>query len=107
MNEGKILACDSPDALKRQIAGDVLVIQPKSGEPGGLASQIQNKFRLSVLVAEGLVQIECEQAAKLIPQLVESFPDEIGSVTLRKPTLEDVFLHQTKHRFWAEEREKS
>ena len=36
------------------------------------------------------------------PQLVEAFPDRTESITLGKPTLEDVFIHFTGHRFWNE-----
>jgi ABC-2 type transport system ATP-binding protein len=32
---------------------------------------------------------------------VEAFPDQIQSIMLGKPTLEDVFIHFTGHRFWT------
>ena len=35
-------------------------------------------------------------------RLVEAFPDRIESITLGKPTLEDVFIHFTGHRFWSD-----
>ena len=35
--------------------------------------------------------------------IVERFPDEVASVTLGKPTLEDVFIARTGHRFWDED----
>ena len=34
-------------------------------------------------------------------RLVDEFGDEIESVTFGKPTLEDVFVHLTGHRFFA------
>jgi len=34
---------------------------------------------------------------------VEAFPGEIQSLSVSKPTLEDVFIHRTGHRFWSEE----
>ena len=37
-----------------------------------------------------------------MPRLVEAFPDRIESITLGKPTLEDVFIHFTGHRFWTD-----
>ena len=36
---------------------------------------------------------------KFIPQLVEAFVGKIRSVSLGKPTLEDVFIHVTGHGF--------
>jgi ABC-2 type transport system ATP-binding protein len=35
--------------------------------------------------------------------VVEAFPGEIQSLSVSKPTLEDVFIHRTGHRFWNEE----
>jgi len=34
--------------------------------------------------------------------VVEAFPGEIDAVSVSKPTLEDVFIHRTGHRFWTE-----
>jgi ABC-2 type transport system ATP-binding protein len=39
----------------------------------------------------------------LIPQLVEAFARRIEAVAVGKPTLEDVFVKKTGHRFWSEE----
>jgi ABC-2 type transport system ATP-binding protein len=33
---------------------------------------------------------------------MEAFPDRIESITLGKPTLEDVFIHTTGHQFWTD-----
>ena len=35
--------------------------------------------------------------------VVEAFPGEIDAISISKPTLEDVFIHRTGHRFWTEE----
>jgi ABC-2 type transport system ATP-binding protein len=37
--------------------------------------------------------------------VVEAFPGEIQSLSMSKPTLEDVFIHRTGHRFWSEDAE--
>jgi ABC-2 type transport system ATP-binding protein len=37
--------------------------------------------------------------------VVEAFPGEIQSLSVSKPTLEDVFIHRTGHRFWSEDAE--
>jgi ABC-2 type transport system ATP-binding protein len=42
---------------------------------------------------------------ELVRDLVEAFPEEVASVSLGKPTLEDVFIERTGHRFWDEEGE--
>jgi ABC-2 type transport system ATP-binding protein len=40
-----------------------------------------------------------------VPDVVEAFPGEILALSVSKPTLEDVFIHRTGHRFWTEEQE--
>jgi ABC-2 type transport system ATP-binding protein len=40
-----------------------------------------------------------------VPQLIDAFPERITSVSIGKPTLEDVFVQLTGHRFWTEEEE--
>ena len=57
----------------------------------------------------GEVRIERENGHRFITDVVESFPGEIESISVSKPTLEDVFIRRTGHRFWtdgAEEAEK-
>ena len=45
------------------------------------------------------LRIERPRAHEFIPELVEAFPGAIDSVSIGKPTLEDVFIHLTGHRF--------
>ena len=49
---------------------------------------------------DGSVRLEQPDGHRWIPRLVEAFPDRIDAITLGKPTLEDVFIHTTGHRFW-------
>ena len=48
------------------------------------------------------LRIEREQGHELVRDLVAAFPDDIKSVSFGKPTLEDVFIGRTEHRFWDE-----
>jgi ABC-2 type transport system ATP-binding protein len=45
------------------------------------------------------VRIERQDGAELVPRLAEAFPGAIRSITVGEPTLEDVFLQRTGHRF--------
>jgi len=36
-----------------------------------------------------------------VTEVVEVFPGEIDSISVSKPTLEDVFIDRTGHRFWT------
>lgn len=98
MDQGKVVALDKPENLKRKIGGDVLEIRAPRQE--ALAEKIKQRFGLSSVLKEGVVQIEHENAAAFVPQLAGSFPGELEAITIRKPTLEDVFVRETGHRFW-------
>ena len=50
-----------------------------------------------------MLHIEMREGAAFIPQLVQSFPGQIESVTLSKPTLDDVFIRKTGHSIWQED----
>jgi ABC-2 type transport system ATP-binding protein len=53
-------------------------------------------------VIGGKVRLERENGHRFITDVVEAFPGEIQSISVSKPTLEDVFIHRTGHRFWTE-----
>ncbi len=100
MREGNLVALGSPEALKKEIGGDVLVIQGEALP--SLAQEVEARLQVKPKIVGGTLQIEHKEGHRFIAQLVEAFPGKIHSVTFRKPTLEDVFIHHTGHRFWAE-----
>ena len=59
-------------------------------------------FPVQAQVIGGKVRIERENGHRFITDVVEAFPGEIEAVSVSKPTLEDVFIHRTGHRFWTE-----
>jgi ABC-2 type transport system ATP-binding protein len=100
LNEGKLVALGTPTELKREIGGDVIVLEAK--EPDALAMRIRARFNVDVRVIGGQVRIEKDQAHRFVTDVVEAFPGEIDAVSIAKPSLEDVFIRRTGHRFWTE-----
>lgn len=105
LNEGKVVALGTPDDLKHEIGGDVILLDAKS--PESLAERIHARFHLDTQVLNGQVRIERENGHRFITDVVEAFPGEIEAISVSKPTLEDVFIHRTGHRFWTEGGEES
>jgi ABC-2 type transport system ATP-binding protein len=101
LNEGKLVALGTPAELKREIGGDVIVLDIK--EPESLALRIQAKFDLDVRVVGGQIRLEKDHGHRFVSDLFEAFPGEIEAVSIAKPSLEDVFIRRTGHRFWSEE----
>jgi ABC-2 type transport system ATP-binding protein len=107
LNEGKVVALGTPNDLKHEIGGDVILLDTKN--PDSLAERIRTRFHLDAQVLQAQVRIERENGHRFITDVVEAFPGEIEAISVSKPTLEDVFIHRTGHRFWtdgAEEAEK-
>jgi ABC-2 type transport system ATP-binding protein len=103
LNEGKVVAMGTPDDLKHEIGGDVILLDAK--DPDSLAQRIRARFQLDAQVLHGQVRIERENGHRFITDVVEAFPGEIEAISVSKPTLEDVFIHRTGHRFWTEDGE--
>jgi ABC-2 type transport system ATP-binding protein len=101
LNEGNLVALGTPEALTREIGGDVILLE--SRDPQSLADRIHGKFQVDATVMDNQVRIEIENGHRFVPDVVEAFPGEIQSLSVSKPTLEDVFIHRTGHRFWTED----
>jgi ABC-2 type transport system ATP-binding protein len=101
LNEGKLVALGTPESLTREIGGDVILFEAR--DPQSLADRIRAKFRVDATVMNKQVRIEIENGHRFVPDVVEAFPGEIQSLSVSKPTLEDVFIHRTGHRFWSED----
>jgi ABC-2 type transport system ATP-binding protein len=51
---------------------------------------------------DGKLRLERAAGHRFATEIVEAFPGEIQSISVSKPTLEDVFIRRTGHRFWSE-----
>ena len=99
MHQGKLVALDTPTAAagggRRRRDHDSHRRNPSSSRPTSASSS-----PATAKVVDGSVRLEQPDGHQWMPRLVEAFPDRIDAITLGKPTLEDVFIHTTGHRFW-------
>jgi len=98
LDQGSLVAEGTPDGLKAQIGGDVVVILA-SRDSDRLSGDISRRFGLEPTVVNGSVRFEHPQGAELVARLMQSLPEQIDSVTVSHPDLEDVFVHMTGRRF--------
>ncbi len=108
LDRGRLLALDTPAALKATVGGDVVAVEAKdeSGAPA-LAKAIESRFGAEagrVTVVGPTVRVERAAAHTFVPRLVEAFPGAFRSVTLGAPSLEDVFIARTGRLFREEDR---
>jgi ABC-2 type transport system ATP-binding protein len=105
IDHGRIIASDSPAALKRQIGGDVVAIETSDNDrmfPRIRALPAVKEAE----IREGVISIKLDQADRHIAELVTVCSDDgvsVSSLSVHKPTLEDVFLHFTGRTIREEE----
>jgi ABC-2 type transport system ATP-binding protein len=97
LDRGRLVALNTPRQLKEKIGGDVISVEAEKPQP--LAEQITKRFGVEAHVLDGSVRVERANGHKFITDLVEAFPGQIDAVSIRKPTLEDVFIRLTGRRF--------
>ena len=97
LNQGKLVALGTPDELKTKVGGDVILIESVDNET--LATAIAERFRVSTVLTDNQLRVECRRGHEFARNVVAAFPDEIQSVRFGKPTLADVFVKVTGNPF--------
>jgi ABC-2 type transport system ATP-binding protein len=97
IDEGKIIAIDSPENLKRKIGGDALIIEADDKEK---TKQVVSKLSFVKKVSEvdGKIYVNIENSEENLPSVFEALRNnniKIKSISVRKPSLNDVFIHYT------------
>jgi ABC-2 type transport system ATP-binding protein len=93
IDHGRIVALDRPDQLKEKVGGDVITIQTPDLERA--AANLRSRFGLNPHRTDGQIYFEAVEGGHLIPRLVVELGAPIAAITLRQPTLDDVFLKLT------------
>ena len=101
LDHGRLRACDTPNALKARIGGDVITLTTQ--QPTQVRAIIQERFGIAADVLDGTVRFEQEGGHRFLPGLIEALPGKVDSVSVGKPTLEDVFIQVTGRGFRADE----
>lgn len=101
LSQGTLVALDTPAALRATVGGQSITLATE--RPESLAAAIAERFSVPAQVVDGSVRLERPDAHQFVARLVETFPGQIDSLTLGKPSLEDVFIARTGHRFWRGE----
>ena len=93
MNEGRIVALDTPDRLKAGVGNDR--VQITTSDDAEALARLRDRFGLEAGVHEGMVTVSVPDGAGFVPRLFTELGVEIRSVTVQRPTLDDVFLAHT------------
>jgi ABC-2 type transport system ATP-binding protein len=105
LHAGDIVASGEPRALRASVGGNSITVETDDAET--LSRQINQRWQCNATVVDGDVRVSCRDNTAWAAHLVSEFPQQIKSVKIGRPTLEDVFICKTGHRFWNDAQEGS
>jgi ABC-2 type transport system ATP-binding protein len=98
IDHGTIVAEGTADELKRQVAGDVVTLGVDAEPELVLAAVRDQAFVREATSEDGLIRLYVDHGDSAVPQLIRVL-DGAGlrarTLTLARPSLDDVFLRQT------------
>ena len=108
IDRGKIIANGFSEVLKQSLGMDVIYLKTDENEKTFEIIKKMNEIK-NLRKTPSELMISVEDGPKTIPRLIDLIRTrdiEIKSINLKKPTLDDVFIHYTGRRFIAEEQVK-
>jgi ABC-2 type transport system ATP-binding protein len=98
MDHGRFVALDAPSRLKDLLGGDIVSLEVE-GDPSALLEEIKALDWIRKWSAhDSVLNLTMERGERRIPELITMANARgltVSVVQLRKPSLEDVFLHYT------------
>ena len=100
MDHGKLLALDTPAALKQSIGADTVVTVKATGDVGGLAEALERDVTgvTRARIMDGGVQLHVQGNDRLVPRVVaaaERAGFDLIDLSISEPSLETVFINLT------------
>jgi ABC-2 type transport system ATP-binding protein len=93
MDEGRIVALDTPEALKESVGKDR--VQIRTDDDTAAIESLRQRFEIEARVAEGAVTFGVAGGEQFVPRLFAELGQEIRSVSVSRPSLDDVFMSYT------------
>jgi ABC-2 type transport system ATP-binding protein len=100
VDHGLIVALDTPAALKQRVGKDL--VAARTAQPEALARLLTEKYGLASAPAEGGLTFLVEAGDAFIVKLLTSDRPPLEGISVRRPTLDDVFLSLTGRQIRAE-----
>lgn len=93
IDHGRIVALDTPNKLKDDVGGDVVTLTVEDSEAA--SRELRGKYNLSPQIQNGMITFSVPHGETFLPDFVRSFNSRLLSISVRRPTLDDVFLKLT------------
>jgi len=93
IDRGQIVALGTPDQLKAMVGGDVVTMTSTQLEAA--AEEIERSLKVTPTRVDGTLRMEVPDGKKFVPRLVRALTAPVDTISLRRPSLDDVFLKLT------------
>jgi ABC-2 type transport system ATP-binding protein len=93
MDQGRIVALDTPDALKAQVGADRVRIE--TDDDAAAIAALAEGFGIEAVASEGAVTFFVESGEAFVPRLFAELGLPIRTVSVSRPSLDDVFMSYT------------
>jgi len=93
IDHGKIVAIDTPEALKASVGKDRVQIQ--TADDGAAIAALANRFGIEAAMHDGAVTFSVASGEEFVPRLFDELGVQIRSVSVSRPSLDDVFMSYT------------
>jgi ABC-2 type transport system ATP-binding protein len=93
MDRGEIVALDTPAELKARVGADRVQIQ--TGDDAAALEALRERFGIEGTISEGAVAFFVAEGEEFVPRLFAELGVAIRSVSVSRPTLDDVFMSYT------------
>jgi ABC-2 type transport system ATP-binding protein len=93
MDAGRIVALDTPEALKQRVGKDV--VQIRTADDEAASRELRDKFQVDPVRREGVLSFAIAEGERFLPRLFAELGVPIKSVSVSRPSLDDVFMSFT------------
>lgn len=102
IDKGEIVAEGSPAALKRELSGDVVTLTASSGKSEDAHRLLEPLSIVSEVItgANGTLRLTVNDGERAVPEILKALGEgeiTVSSISLTRPSLDDVFLKLTGH----------
>jgi ABC-2 type transport system ATP-binding protein len=98
IDHGKIVAEGTPENLKRQVAGDVVTVGVGGDQQAALKALEHQPFVREASLEDDVIRLYVESGEQAMPQILRILDGAgmtLQTMSLARPSLDDVFLRQT------------
>ena len=93
IDRGEIVVLDTPEALKPSVGADRIVLG--TADDDAALAALRDRFGIEATLAEGAVTFHVAAGEAFVPRLFAELGVGITSVTVSRPTMDDVFMRYT------------